>query len=92
MRQKSNSNALSSEEMVKGIRWATRKRCSAEEKIRISWMACAASIRCTQGLASSRAGHITHSEQRGDLFLHPPKRIGPAPFGGGAAEESGWGT
>src|SRR6478752_6294690 len=35
MRQKSNSNALSSEEMVKGIRRATRKRYSAEEKIRI---------------------------------------------------------
>src|SRR5438477_11164980 len=35
MRQKSNSNALSSEEMVKGIRRATRKRYSAEEKMRI---------------------------------------------------------
>src|SRR2546423_1856518 len=35
MRQKSNSNALSSEEMVKGIRRATRKRYSAEDKIRI---------------------------------------------------------
>ena len=35
MRQKANSNALSSEEMVKGIRRATRKRYSAEEKIRI---------------------------------------------------------
>ena len=35
MRQKSHSNALSSEEMVKGIRRATRKRYSAEEKIRI---------------------------------------------------------
>ena len=35
MRQKSNSNTLSSEEMVKGIRRATRKRYSAEEKIRI---------------------------------------------------------
>ena len=35
MRQKSNSKALSSEEMVKGIRRATRKRYSAEEKIRI---------------------------------------------------------
>jgi transposase len=35
MRQKSNSNALSSEEMVKGIHRATRKRYSAEEKIRI---------------------------------------------------------
>jgi hypothetical protein len=35
MRQKSNSNDLSSEEIVKGIRRATRKRHSAEEKIRI---------------------------------------------------------
>ena len=35
MRQKSNSNAQSSEEIVKGIRRATRKRYSAEEKIRI---------------------------------------------------------
>ena len=35
MRQKSNTNALSSEDMVKGIRRATRKRYSAEEKIRI---------------------------------------------------------
>src|SRR3977135_3987360 len=35
MRQKSNSNALSSEEVVKGIRRATRKRYSSEEKIRI---------------------------------------------------------
>ena len=35
MRQKSNSNDLSSEEIVKGIRRATRKRYSAEEKIRI---------------------------------------------------------
>ena len=35
MRQKSNSNALSSEDIVKGIRRATRKRYSAEEKIRI---------------------------------------------------------
>jgi transposase len=35
MRQKSNSDALSSEEIVKGIRRATRKRYSAEEKIRI---------------------------------------------------------
>ena len=35
MRQKSNSNALSSEEMVKGIRRATRKRYSAEEKKRL---------------------------------------------------------
>ena len=35
MRQKSHSNDLSSEEIVKGIRRATRKRHSAEEKIRI---------------------------------------------------------
>src|SRR5438309_10529097 len=35
MRQKSNSNALSSEEMVKDISRATRKQYSAEEKIRI---------------------------------------------------------
>jgi hypothetical protein len=35
MRQKSHSTDLSSEEIVKGIRRATRKRCSAEEKIRI---------------------------------------------------------
>ena len=35
MRQKSNSSDLSSEEIVKGIRRATRKRYSAEEKIRI---------------------------------------------------------
>jgi transposase-like protein len=35
MRQKSNSNELSSEQIVKGIRRATRKRYSAEEKIRI---------------------------------------------------------
>ena len=34
MRQKSNATA-SSEEIVKGIRRATRKRYSAEEKIRI---------------------------------------------------------
>ena len=35
MRQKSHSNEVSSEEIVKGIRRATRKRYSAEEKIRI---------------------------------------------------------
>jgi len=35
MRQKSHSTDLSSEEVVKGIRRATRKRYSAEEKIRI---------------------------------------------------------
>ena len=35
MRQKSNTNAQSSEDIVKGIRRATRKRYSAEEKIRI---------------------------------------------------------
>jgi transposase len=35
MRQKSNSSDLSSEEIVKGIRRATRKRYPAEEKIRI---------------------------------------------------------
>ena len=35
MRQKSNSTDLSSEELVRGIRRATRKRYSAEEKIRI---------------------------------------------------------
>src|ERR1700724_822961 len=35
MRQKSNSNALSSERIVKDIRRATRKQYSAEEKIRI---------------------------------------------------------
>ena len=35
MRQKSHSNELSSEEIVKNIRRATRKRYSAEEKIRI---------------------------------------------------------
>ena len=35
MRQKSHSTDLSSEEIVKGIRRATRKRYSAEEKIRI---------------------------------------------------------
>jgi len=35
MRQKSHSSDLSSEEIVKGIRRATRKRYSAEEKIRI---------------------------------------------------------
>jgi transposase-like protein len=35
MRQKANTNAQSSEELVKGIRRATRKRYSAEEKIRI---------------------------------------------------------
>jgi transposase len=35
MRQKSHSNELSSEHLVKGIRRATRKRYSAEEKIRI---------------------------------------------------------
>ena len=35
MRQKSHSTELSSEQLVKGIRRATRKRYSAEEKIRI---------------------------------------------------------
>ena len=35
MRQKANTNAQSSEDIVKGIRRATRKRYSAEEKIRI---------------------------------------------------------
>jgi len=35
MRQKSHSNELSSEQIVKDIRRATRKRYSAEEKIRI---------------------------------------------------------
>src|SRR5499426_3056547 len=35
MRQKSNSNTQSSEDIVKSIRRATRKRYSAEEKIRI---------------------------------------------------------
>jgi hypothetical protein len=35
MRQKSNSTELSSEQIVKGIRRATRKRYCAEEKIRI---------------------------------------------------------
>ena len=35
MRQKSYSNASSSGELVKGIRRATRKRYSAEEKFRI---------------------------------------------------------
>src|SRR4029079_7487349 len=35
MKQKYHSNALSSEEMVNGIRRATRKRYSAEDKIRI---------------------------------------------------------
>jgi len=35
MRQKSHSTDLSSEEIVKGIRRATRKRYSAEDKIRI---------------------------------------------------------
>ena len=35
MRQKSRTTDLSSEEIVKGIRRATRKRYSAEEKIRI---------------------------------------------------------
>ena len=33
MNQISNSKALSSEEMVKGIRRATRKRYSAEEEV-----------------------------------------------------------
>src|SRR5678810_926331 len=35
MRQKANSDAQSSEQIVRGIRRATRKRYSAEEKIRI---------------------------------------------------------
>ena len=35
MRQKSHSTDLSSEEIVKGIRRATRKHYSAEDKIRI---------------------------------------------------------
>ena len=35
MRQKANTNAQSSQDIVKGIRRATRKRYSAEEKIRI---------------------------------------------------------
>ena len=35
MRQKANTNAQSTEDIVKGIRRATRKRYSAEEKIRI---------------------------------------------------------
>ena len=35
MRQKSHSTDLTSEELVKGIRRATRMRYSAEEKIRI---------------------------------------------------------
>jgi transposase-like protein len=35
VRQKSHSKDLSSEQIVKGIRRATRKRYSAEEKIRI---------------------------------------------------------
>jgi transposase len=35
MRRKSYATDLSSEEVVKDIRRATRKRCSAEEKIRI---------------------------------------------------------
>jgi transposase len=35
MRQKANSDAQSSEQIIKGIRRATRKRYSAEEKIRI---------------------------------------------------------
>src|SRR5438105_10730341 len=35
MRQRSHSTDLSSEEIVKGIRRATRKRYSSEEKIRI---------------------------------------------------------
>ncbi|MGE0852709.1 MAG: transposase, partial [Hyphomicrobiaceae bacterium] len=34
MRQKSNTNAQSSEDIIKGIRRATRKCYSAEEKIR----------------------------------------------------------
>ena len=35
MRQKSGSQAASSEQVVKDIRWATRKQYSAEEKIRV---------------------------------------------------------
>src|SRR6266487_3078497 len=35
MRQKSHSTAASSEQVIKGIRRATRKQYSAEEKIRI---------------------------------------------------------
>ena len=35
MRQKSHSTSASSEQVIKGIRRATRKRYSAEEKIRI---------------------------------------------------------
>jgi hypothetical protein len=40
MRQKSHSTDLSSEEIVKGIRRATRKRYSAEDKIRIVHRGC----------------------------------------------------
>ena len=35
MREKSQSGHLSSEQVVKDIRWATRRQFSAEEKIRI---------------------------------------------------------
>ena len=35
MRQKSEANKIASEQVVKGIRRATRKQNSAEEKIRV---------------------------------------------------------
>ena len=48
MRQKSDSTDLSSEEIVKGIRRATRKRYSAEDKIRIVLDGCPSSYALRQ--------------------------------------------
>jgi ketosteroid isomerase-like protein len=65
MRQKSNSNDLSSEKFVKGIRQATRKRYSAEEKIRIVLDGLAASTRspsCAAAKASPRPLHSWSKE------------------------------
>jgi transposase len=59
MRQKSNSNALSSEEIVKGIRRATRKRYSAEEKIRIV-------------LDGLRRVRLLRTMKRGEAYRPPP--------------------
>jgi transposase len=58
MRRKPHATDLSSEEVVKDIRRATRKRYSAEEKIRIVLAVCAASTRlpsCAVAKALPRA-------------------------------------
>ena len=61
MRQKSRTTDLSSEEIVKGIRRATRKRYSAEEKIRIVLDGLRVSPRSNARLHYLLPNHLSYS-------------------------------